>query len=910
MILWALEKDVDDRLPSALEFKRQLLSVLEVTPPMISESPKALSVEALVLDAVDKVSVDAPVTKQRLSVLVVDAGCNLKAIDDATEERKIDSFIAALVKKYGGQHKRIAPARFAIVMEMRDKLGNDPRLGLAFASRIISEFEHVSIGMHHDWVQLSGNTFVGGIAIDIAERIALNCPAQGFLLTEPIRAFSKGVSLRVSAVFQHKGMSAPIQMYECENLDDLKTLGIDSDETKRETNDLSLVDVGWPFIGRHRYQDIIKSLNETQEGGRVCWLVGSPGVGKSRVLVEIVKADPSRQWMFLNARNNGVIRAFIEQIGADIFGADVRGFVRWLGGGKLPKEYLNSTPEELISASSGVLARAVLTKSAMEPVGLIVDDYDLAPTQLRKILREVIDLGRKNEITVILSSRNDASILEGERRVQLLPLKLNESHELISLLSGTADIPKNILQKTGGNPGIAVSLARLVRSGVEINKLQGSPDSNIARLLSDAWLENLGGPIREAILALGILGDEFSTSVGQTFVRDAFKNKVSWDELTHTGMLEFSPDGQSVRVSLFELGSLTEHYLESSNRCTYHRIAAGIFERLEDLPEVAAEHLTLAGDQERAIQVLRHGAHDLAQSGEGFRALECFRRLISEDFSPLKSQDSYIEDLLSCSRSCREVGDLRLAKDLSNRLDKVADEARGTRLGLGVSTERIQLWTIQGKTKEVRGGLLEVMKHAEREKDYGALACLMGVAADLNEKEGQLEKSVEFSKKAVSLAGRIGNAASQALAIGELGRIGRVLFKSNQHATAMGAFQNQIAIAEKTGNYKEIARARVNIGVVLQHTKKYTEALSAMEKGFSAAMRAGDFLTAAKASHNMGNVFVFQGQLKEAQSYFEKSLGLSEQMQWSQGVAINHAHLKKLASKAKDAGLGHSPLSK
>ena len=60
----------------------------------------------------------------------------------------------------------------------------------------------------------------------------------------------------------------------------------------------------------------------------------------------------------------------------------------------------------------------------------------------------------------------------------------------------------------------------------------------------------------------------------------------------------------------------------------------------------------------------------------------------------------------------------------------------------------------------------------------------------------------------------------------------------------------------------------------------------------------------------MGNVFVFQGQLKEAQSYFEKSLGLSEQMQWSQGVAINHAHLKKLASKAKDAGLGHSPLSK
>ena len=91
----------------------------------------------------------------------------------------------------------------------------------------------------------------------------------------------------------------------------------------------------------------------------------------------------------------------------------------------------------------------------------------------------------------------------------------------------------------------------------------------------------------------------------------------------------------------------------------------------------------------------------------------------------------------------------------------------------------------------------------------------------------------------------------------------------------------------------EEGRALVNEG--LYKAVSSMTALERLSMGLDVSRSVGDLLTVSKAQHNTAHIYARRGDMKLGRKGFEESLYTARSIRWREGVAMNHAWLKKLS---------------
>lgn len=273
--------------------------------------------------------------------------------------------------------------------------------------------------------------------------------------------------------------------------------------------------VSAPLVGRERETVEIQEAVTAgiRDGGRIVWITGEAGIGKSRLLADLGVSVGLRHVRFLTGRTpsigqqlsfypvaellrdwSGVIEgedparatATIDELCRDLLpgvGPSVTPYLLRLMGIPLAPEHERAMAATAPDALERLLVGSVLSLldalAQRGPLVLTFDDLHWADGSTLRFLRELLDWSAGKPVSVVLAMRPDhaettrdllahATRAHASRLVQIAldPLAPDTMRNLVTLLLRSADVPRflqdEIEARCGGNPFFAEEIIRVL----------------------------------------------------------------------------------------------------------------------------------------------------------------------------------------------------------------------------------------------------------------------------------------------------------------------------------------------------------------------------------------------------------------------------------------------------------------
>ena len=134
-------------------------------------------------------------------------------------------------------------------------------------------------------------------------------------------------------------------------------------------------------------------------------------------------------------------------------------------------------------------------------------------------------------------------------------------------------------------------------------------------------------------------------------------------------------------------------------------------------------------------------------------------------------------------------------------------------------------------------------------------------------------KAKEHWEKALAIAEKIGNGKIVARSYRKLGVM---FFCLGEHVKAKEHYEKAVAIAEKTGDREIEATSYENLGGIFTSLGEYVKAKEHWEKALAIAGKIGNGKIVARIYGNLGVVFLFLGEHVKAKEHCEKALAIAE----------------------------------
>jgi class 3 adenylate cyclase/tetratricopeptide (TPR) repeat protein len=566
-----------------------------------------------------------------------------------------------------------------------------------------------------------------------------------------------------------------------------------------------------PFVGREVELAQASAVLSTAQPGALLHLRGEAGIGKSRMLAEIL-ANASGQGVtpimahavdFGTARRQVPLRVLAEAlighrpqwIDDPAVDARLRAAVHDVVERPMPPDlaapYRAMEDSRRAAARAEAVAELTATVASTTPLVVVIEDLHWADDTLRAFVRLLARRTATARLVVVTTSRPESDPVDAAFRrdlagvsvvvVELGPLRGAAMEALARAAASKVDqaVITSFINRSGGNPLFLEQLA-LSTAEAQTTELPGS-----IRGLVQARLDRLARADRAALQAASVYGQRVPLAALRALAGgDGYDPRP----LIEAGLL--IDDGGGMLVfghALIQEGTYASLLRETARQL--HRRAADWLGEGE--PDLRAQHLDRAGDP-TAADAYRLAAEALRRSGHLSEALERAERgvqLAESDTQlvALSLQAGHLRlDLGSPRDACdRFAAALAKATGPSERGEaefgmaaalRITDDLAGAEQALDraqAAAESAELTALASRCHHMRGNLLfprgrvdecmaehrRALALAERAQSPELVARAMGGLADAYYAQGRMRSASEALVRCIEAARRAGAGA-------------------------------------------------------------------------------------------------------------------------------------------------------
>ena len=681
-----------------------------------------------------------------------------------------------------------------------------------------------------------------------------------------------------------------------------------------------------PLIGREtEMRRLDEALARVRVGRHsVIEISGEPGIGKSRIVEELVARDDGFAChagaceQYESTTPYFPFRRLLRSVGAIDPGVEAAA-----AGAQLRERIERDAPElvewlPLIADAMGLAVAGTDAVDALEPrfrrarlhqaVGqllrtlitepslLVIEDTHWIDVASRDLLAELIGAAAGSPwwLFCITHRPGDERLAPEDESafvLDLKPLSLEASVAVTTAAAGDAEIPAHQLERmalrAGGNP---LFLREIVASASDRRAADTLPDS-VESLLA-ARVDRLA-PAERRLL-------RYAAVIGPTFDLDALE--ATGDELLPgdagsalRALHEFvAPDGPSVyRFRHALVREVAYHGLPFRRRRQLHeRIGLAIERRDGGQADTSAEILSLhfhtAQSYEKSLRYSRIAAERSQGRFANVEAAEFYRRAIEAARHTQAVRDAGIEAMYEA------LGDV---SELSGAYEDAATAYRQARRAAHERDSLARLLRKEGVIRERRGRYGDALRWYSRglrdldPSDRSDRVALSLAYAGVRFRQGRYDDCADVCTSILADAEAGGNRADLAHAYYLLSHAWALLGDDRADIYRDRA----LPIYEELGDLVGQANVLNNLGVRAYYEGKWDDALALYRRCKEARERSGDIVGAATASNNIGEILSDQGHLDEATSLFEEALRIWRGARYPVGVAFARSNLGRAA---------------
>ena len=593
------------------------------------------------------------------------------------------------------------------------------------------------------------------------------------------------------------------------------------------------------FVGRDRELSALTDLLAQVElgHGQVAGIVGEPGVGKSRLILELRRALAGRAVTYLEGRclSYGrsipylpvldLVRAgcgILDADGPEAIGAKVREALETLAldpgetepyllhllGVKDPGDRLSSLGADVIMARTfEALRRMALLAARRRPLILVVEDLHWIDQTSESYLGSLVEGLARAPILLLATYRPGYRPAWMDRsyatQLSLRPLAADDSLAVVrSLLPDVVDADPRarlILDKAEGNPFFLEELTRVV--GDEAGSARGLTVPDTVHGVLTARIDRLPELPKRILQTASVLGREFSVRVLEAIFEDAIALPSHLVELSRLEFL-YERAGAEEPVYVFK-HALTQDVAHASlvvpRRRDLHRRAAEALEalypaRVTELAPVLAYHYSEA---EAWAPAARH-AERAAEAARGAYANQ-------------EARARYDQALIAAERG------------------GLPPEAR-----IRIFEARADVGAVLGEFEHARGDLEAALALAEPLDAPTVRGRLLWTLGSLWGGHKDYQKGIELTRRGVALIEASGDRRALGEARARLGvmqlNLGRLTESRSELEQALGLFRE---IGDEPGQARTLEMLAMNawmLGAVTDTERYVAEALPRLRR--------------------------------------------------------------------------------
>jgi class 3 adenylate cyclase/tetratricopeptide (TPR) repeat protein len=539
----------------------------------------------------------------------------------------------------------------------------------------------VRVGLHSGEVlvrsignDLSMNYDAVGLTAHLAARMEQTASVGNILMTgDTLRLVEGFVAVEPLGPQTLKGLDEPVEAYRLDGV-----TGVRSRLEAAQVQGLT------PFIGRDRELALLEECFDAAANGRgqVVFVSGDPGMGKSRLLLELRRRlESSASWSEGRALSYGRDMAFhplidwlrrcmrigdddperviIDKATAAVGAVDTEAsadlpYLRYLLGvdpGDPSVLELDSRLRR--SAVFDALRRLILSGAEHRPQVVVFEDLHWIDSATEEFLRYLADSIPNASVLVLLTHRPGYTPTLGERsyyrRVPLASLDAGASAAMVRATLAVGGLPglleRRIAEHADGNPFF---VEEVVRSFVDDGVIRRDGDAYVLERALDevvvpetiqgvlaARIDRLDAEVKETLQTASVIGREFARRLMMRLSGAASRTETSLHTLQAVELI--------YEKSLFpELSYVFKHALTQdvayrsllrAQRAELHAligaaIEEGYAERIADHYEVLALHFERAGVTHKAVDYLGKAASKAVAAFAVSEALELYRRAL------------------------------------------------------------------------------------------------------------------------------------------------------------------------------------------------------------------------------------------------------------------------------------------
>ena len=687
-----------------------------------------------------------------------------------------------------------------------------------------------------------------------------------------------------------------------------------------------------PMAGRETELRILReALAAARDGeGRIVELVAEPGMGKSRLVAEVlaeIEASDLRQFL-IEAGAYGTstpyfaLRAPLRRligggdgVSDDELAAALTGLVREHMPRSEPLLPLIAIPfgiELPATAESARLAsdagRAQLQYlveallAALLPARrtlLLIEDAHWLDEASSDLLRTLVRRAGERGWAAFVTRRPGPGGLEdlpdARTRIELEPLGVDAARSLVVAGSDGGLAPHvtaALVERSQGNPLFLRELIAAAHAGAELDELPATVEALIT-----ARIDTLMPADRRLLRRASVLGQRFP---------------MSW----LTGMLEMPED--ELREELARLGEFLVvepgrvrfgHALQREaayealpfERRREMHLRAGLMIEAElgigadDAADILALHFLRAREYVRAWSYGRAAAEQARESYAHADAAQLYRRALEAAHAlklPAEEMSAAYEAL---GDAYAYSGELQRAHEAFTRARRFvsADPLREVHLLHRHARTAMDGGEVVRAVRFLLRGL-RTLEGMDPEVCSGRRAALLSELAHARLRQGRLTETTALCREAMDVAER--SAEEEALAHACY-LMNWALLEDGRPPETMYS-ERALEIYRRRGNPAREAAVLNNLGIYAYYEGRWDDAVSLYRHGAEASTRAGNITYAAVGDANVGEVRSDQGRMEEARMRLERSLETCRGTGYQIGVADAIAHLGRLEARS------------